>query len=316
MSAPIRLRGDLSASDVRVHARCAKDPAQVRRLLAIATILDGGGAARQPRAGGVTLQIVGDWVLRFNAEGPEGLRTRKAPGPPTILDDRHRRALEDIIEAGPIPAVHGVMRWRIIDLVQWLWDEFEVSISKQALGQELRTTGYRKLSARPRQRAQRAEDIAAFKKLPCPSGANPQEPARPHADRAVVPRRGPDRTADANHPSLGPAGHQTGGPARSAPRLGLDVGLRPPTAPGPYARLKARGRPRHAALQLRGHGPAPDRNQQPGRSGCSCRPDAQSGRVAHVEKLTVPDNITLLPLPPKCPELNPVENLWQFMREN
>ena len=32
--------------------------------------------------------------------------------------------------------------------------------------------------------------------------------------------------------------------------------------------------------------------------------------------LTVPDNITLLPLPPKCPELNPVENIWQFMREN
>ena len=33
-------------------------------------------------------------------------------------------------------------------------------------------------------------------------------------------------------------------------------------------------------------------------------------------KLTIPDNITLLPLPPKCPELNPVENVWQFLREN
>jgi transposase len=31
-------------------------------------------------------------------------------------------------------------------------------------------------------------------------------------------------------------------------------------------------------------------------------------------KLAVPPNITLLPLPPKCPELNPVENLWQFLR--
>lgn len=62
---------------------------------------------------------------------------------------RHRRALAEIIDAGPIPAVHGVVRWRIIDLVQWLWDEFEISISKQALGHELRTMGYRKLSARP-----------------------------------------------------------------------------------------------------------------------------------------------------------------------
>ena len=54
--------------------------------------------------------------------------------------------------------------WRIIDLVQWLWDEFEVSISKQALGHELRTMGYRKLSARPRHRGQRSDDIVVFKK--------------------------------------------------------------------------------------------------------------------------------------------------------
>jgi transposase len=33
-------------------------------------------------------------------------------------------------------------------------------------------------------------------------------------------------------------------------------------------------------------------------------------------KLDIPANITLLPLPPKCPELNPVENVWQFMRDN
>lgn len=34
------------------------------------------------------------------------------------------------------------------------------------------------------------------------------------------------------------------------------------------------------------------------------------------KKLAVPDNITLLPLPPRSPELNPVENIWQFMRDN
>jgi transposase len=33
-------------------------------------------------------------------------------------------------------------------------------------------------------------------------------------------------------------------------------------------------------------------------------------------KLKVPENITLLPLPPRSPELNPVENIWQFMRDN
>jgi len=34
------------------------------------------------------------------------------------------------------------------------------------------------------------------------------------------------------------------------------------------------------------------------------------------KKLNIPPNITLLPLPPKSPELNPVENVWQFMRDN
>jgi len=164
MSVPLKLRDDFTAAAVRAHARRCKDGSQVRRLLAIATILDGGSRSDAAIVGGVTRQIVRDWVVRFNADGPEGLVTRKAPGPQTILNDRHRHALAEIIAAGPIPAVHGVVRWRIIDLAQWLWDEFKVPISKQALGHELRTLGYRKLSARPRHQAQNLADIAVFKK--------------------------------------------------------------------------------------------------------------------------------------------------------
>ena len=36
----------------------------------------------------------------------------------------------------------------------------------------------------------------------------------------------------------------------------------------------------------------------------------------HSPKLAIPDNITVLALPPRSPELNPVENVWQFMRDN
>ena len=164
MAAPIEVRRDLSSDELRGFARTSKDAGQVRRLLALAAILDGGSRSEAARIAGVTLQIVRDWVLRFNEAGISGLATRKAPGPSTILDDCHRRALAEIIDAGPIPAVHGVVRWRIIDLVQWLWDEFEISISKQALGHELRAMGYRKLSARPRHRGQKGGDIAVFKK--------------------------------------------------------------------------------------------------------------------------------------------------------
>ncbi len=34
------------------------------------------------------------------------------------------------------------------------------------------------------------------------------------------------------------------------------------------------------------------------------------------DKLEIPANVTILPLPAKCPELNPVENVWEFMRDN
>jgi transposase len=81
------------------------------------------------KLGDVTLQIVRDWVLRFNAEGPRGLIDRKPPGQPRLLTAEHRQALMAIIESGPTPAIHGVVRWRLCDLGQWLWEEFELSVS-------------------------------------------------------------------------------------------------------------------------------------------------------------------------------------------
>ncbi|GLK45539.1 hypothetical protein GCM10017612_34590 [Novosphingobium resinovorum] len=74
----------------------------MRRLLAMASILDGGRRSDAAKIGGVTLQIVRDWVIRFNAEGPDGLKSRKAPGKPSILGDEQRRALAAQVEAGPI----------------------------------------------------------------------------------------------------------------------------------------------------------------------------------------------------------------------
>ena len=108
---PIALRTDFAAAQVRAAARKTKDGPQARRLLALATIYDGGTRSEAARIGGVTLQIVRDWVLKFNADGPAGLLDRKAPGQPPRLDATHRAALAAQIESGPIPAIHGVVRW-------------------------------------------------------------------------------------------------------------------------------------------------------------------------------------------------------------
>jgi transposase len=77
-------------------------------------------------------------VLRFNAKGPDGLVDGKSTGRPPLLDDEQRRALVAVVEAGPIPAIHEVVRWRLIDLVQWVFDEYGLLVTKQILSRELR----------------------------------------------------------------------------------------------------------------------------------------------------------------------------------
>jgi transposase len=169
MGAALRLRSDYSADDLRRLSRASRDAAQTRRLLALAMIYEGGSRSTAAKIGGVGLQIVRDWVLRFNATGPEGLLDRKAPGKKPLLTDQQRAALIGAVEAGPKPYLDGVVRWRLIDLAQWLWEEFGVSVSRQTLGRELRRMGFRKLSARPRHYAQDTEAIADFKKTSPPS---------------------------------------------------------------------------------------------------------------------------------------------------
>jgi transposase len=118
MSAPVSLRSDFTAPELRRLARESSDADQVRRFLALAAIYAGEPRSAAAAIGGVGLQTVRDWVLRFNAKGPEGLATGKAPGNPSLLNDQHRAALAQVVEAGPIPAVHGVVRWRVCDLME------------------------------------------------------------------------------------------------------------------------------------------------------------------------------------------------------
>jgi Winged helix-turn helix len=87
-----------------------------------------------------------------------------------VLDnDDHMRTVAAMVEVGPIPAIHGVVRWRLVDLAQWILEEYRISVTKQILRHELRALGYRKLSARPRHHAQDEAAAALFKKISQPS---------------------------------------------------------------------------------------------------------------------------------------------------
>ena len=165
MGSAIALRADFDGASLRGLAKATKDAAQSRRLLALAEICDGGGRSDAARIGGVGLQVIRDWVLRFNADGPKGLIDRKAPGKVAKLNGGQRRALAAIVESGPIPAIHGVVRWRLKDLAHWIFEEFRISLDETTVGRELKSLGFRKVSARRRHYAQNELAIDDFKKL-------------------------------------------------------------------------------------------------------------------------------------------------------
>ena len=179
MAAAVSLRDDFDGPALRRLARVTKDAAQARRLLALAEVCDGGSRSDAARVGGVGLQTIRDWVLRFNAHGPAGLIDGKAPGNTSKLDEAQRQALAAIVERGPIPAIHEVVRWRLADLAHWIWEEFAISLSETTVGRELRALGYRKISARPRHYAQNEAAIDDFKKDFRPSWTRSARTSRP-----------------------------------------------------------------------------------------------------------------------------------------
>src|SRR6266853_837440 len=104
------------------------------------------------------------WVIRYNEQGPDGLINIPSPGAPPKLDDTQKAFLRRIVEEGPIPAIHGVVRWRACDLIMRLHDEFGLSVSADTIYGVLKNLGFSHVSARPTAYMQNAEAMDAFKK--------------------------------------------------------------------------------------------------------------------------------------------------------
>jgi transposase len=220
MAAPVPLRSDFDADGLHTLARCARDPAQTRRLLALSAIYAGGSRSAAAARGGVGLQTVEDWVVAFNMHGLDGSIGGKAPGACPRLDVEQRAALRALMEQGTMPTAHGVVRWRLVDLAQILFEDHGVSVSEQTLSRVLRAMGYANLSARPRHYAQGPDAIPAFKKPFRPPGGD-RAGRRQQADRDLVRRRGSGRLEEHDHPPLGQACHATCGTEGPAHRLRL-----------------------------------------------------------------------------------------------
>ena len=166
MPAAVRLRTDFSASELRRLAATTKNANQSRRLLSIAAVLDGMSRTDAARIGGMDRQTLRDWVHRFNERGPDGLKDVWSQGKPPRLCADQQAELARLVEIGPNRAVHGVVRWRRIDLKDLIAERFGVAYHERTVGKILHRLGFSHISARPRHPAQDERIVAEFKKLP------------------------------------------------------------------------------------------------------------------------------------------------------
>ena len=122
-------RLDLTASELRKVASGEKDGAAARRILALTLVLDGVDRKMAAETCGMDRQTLRDWVHRYNIAGLAGLRNLKSPGPGSKLTARQQAELAELVEAGPDPAAHGVVRWRRVDLRDELQRRFGVGLA-------------------------------------------------------------------------------------------------------------------------------------------------------------------------------------------
>ena len=168
MALAVSLRADYSAAELRRLAAATRNANQSRRLLSLAAVLDGMNRTEAARIGGMDRQTLRDWVHRFNAHGPDGLLDGWSKGPEPRLSAEQRAEIAELVETGPDRAVHGVVRWRRIDLQRVILERFGVAYHERTVGKLLHQLGFAHISARPRHPAQDEQTVTAFKKTSRP----------------------------------------------------------------------------------------------------------------------------------------------------
>ena len=163
MVSAVSLRTDFSAAALRRLAAASGHANQSRRPLSLAAVLDAMNRTDAARIGGMDRQTLRDWVHRFNAHGPEGLKDSWSKGNPPRLTPDQQAELARLVETGPDRAVDGVVRWRRIDLQHIIAERFGVTYHERMVGKVLHALGFAHISPRPRHPGQDAGTMAAFK---------------------------------------------------------------------------------------------------------------------------------------------------------
>jgi transposase len=176
-------RAEHTAAELRALSSRCSDGAQVRRLLALALVLDGHSRTEAARLSGMDRQTLRDWVHRYNDEGVEGLKSRSIPGRTPVLSEQQKAELRRLVIDGPDPAIHGVVRWRCVDLQAEVARRFHVEVHENTIARWLHELGLTRLQPRPVHPQKDPEAEAAFKKT-SPIWSQPRSQRAPPAGRS------------------------------------------------------------------------------------------------------------------------------------
>ncbi|KAA5608624.1 IS630 family transposase [Rhodovastum atsumiense] len=304
-------RREFDAADLRREASRTRDGRVSCRLLALAMVLEGASRAEAAAAGGMDRQTLRDWVHRYNAEGIAGLADQPREGRPPVLTAEQMQELKALVVAGPEPERDGVVRWRCIDLREQIAARYEVDIHERTVGKLLHRLDLVPLKPRPCHPKKDADAQEAFQKnfadlvtAALPSGAADKRIEIWFQDEARVGQQGtltyvwaprgsrPVAVRDNRHDSAYLFGaicpERAVGAAIIMPAVNSEamaehlIEISRQVAPGAHAVLVCDGAGWHQPSQ----------------------------------RLPVPDNISLLRLPAYAPELNPMENVWEYLRAN
>ena len=159
---------DHTSAELRALAGKCTDGAQVRRMLALALLLEGKSRTEAATQSGMQRQTLRDWVHRYNAEGVAGLTSRVSPGPTPLLSDQQMAELKALVVEGPDCERDGVVRWRCVDLREQIIRRFSVTLHERSVGKLLRKLRLTQLQPRPYHPKQDAAAQEAFKKTSLP----------------------------------------------------------------------------------------------------------------------------------------------------
>lgn len=181
MGAPLEItRTEYSGAELRALGRRCSDGAQVRRILSIAMVLEGRARTEAAELGGMDRQTLRDWVHRYNAYGVHGLKSRHPRGRVPALTQLQRAELLELVLAGPDREVHGVVRWRCVDLRAEVARRFSVDVHRNTIGRWLHELGLTRLQPRPVHPKKDPEAEVTFKKT-LPVWSKPPYPRPPSA---------------------------------------------------------------------------------------------------------------------------------------